>query len=208
MTREETASMLTILKTAYPSFYSKMKARDGELTLDLWATMFRDDPVEIVKFALYKLIEVHNGFPPDIADVKAKVREIITASTGEPTDEELWQVLKKAIEHGIYDAREEFEKLPPVLKRYCGSPSTLRDLASGDTDILNTVTHGQFMKQIGVLRDRQKFEDELPEAVREVTGRLYGRISDNDRYLSDTEINGRRNALCAVLDTDTGGRTK
>lgn len=202
MTREETASMLTLLKTAYPSFYSKMKARDAELTLDLWSAMFRDDPVDIVKFALYKLIEVHNGFPPDIADVKAKVREIVSASTGEPTDEELWLILKKAIEHGIYDAREEFEKLPPVLKRYCGSPSTLRDLASGDTDILNTVTHGQFMKQIGVMRDRQKFEDELPEAVREVTGRLYGIISENDRYLDDAEINSRRNALNASLDAD------
>lgn len=203
MTREETASMLTILKTAYPSFYSKMKARDGELTLELWSEMFRDDPVEIVKFALYKLIEGHNGFPPDIADVKAKVREIISASTGEPTDEELWLILKKAIEKGIYDAKEEFEKLPPVLQRYCGSPETIRELAVGDTDILNTVTHGQFMKQIGTMRERQKFEDELPEAVREVTRRLCGKIPDSNGYLSDREINDRRNALNAALNGDT-----
>lgn len=203
MTREETASMLTILKTAYPSFYSKMKSRDGELTLELWSEMFRDDPVEIVKFALYKLIEGHNGFPPDIADVKSKMREIISASTGEPTDEELWLILKKAIEKGIYDAKEEFEKLPPVLQRYCGSPETIRELATGDTDILNTVTHGQFMKQIGTMRERQKFEDELPEAVREVTRRLCGKIPDANGYLSDREINDRRNALHAALNGDT-----
>lgn len=203
MTREETASMLTILKTAYPSFYSKMKARDGELTLELWSEMFRDDPVEIVKFALYKLIEGHNGFPPDIADVKSKMREIISASTGDPTDEELWIILKKAIEKGIYDAKEEFEKLPPVLQRYCGSPETIRELATGDTDILNTVTHGQFMKQIGTMRERQKFEDELPEAVREVTRRLCGKIPDANGYLSDREINDRRNALNAALNGDT-----
>lgn len=203
MTREETASMLTILKTAYPSFYSKMKSRDGELTLELWSEMFRNDPVEIVKFALYKLIEGHNGFPPDIADVKAKVNEIISASTGDPTDEELWIILKKAIEKGIYDAKEEFEKLPPVLQRYCGSPETIRELATGDTDILNTVTHGQFMKQIGTMRERQKFEDELPEAVREVTRRLCGKIPDANGYLSDREINDRRNALNAALNGDT-----
>lgn len=203
MTREETASMLTILKTAYPSFYSKMKARDGELTLELWSEMFRDDPVEIVKFALYKLIEEHNGFPPDIADVKAKVRKIISASTGDPTDEELWLILKKAIEKGIYDAKEEFEKLPPVLQRYCGSPETIRELAAGDTDILNTVTHGQFMKQIGTMRERQKFEDELPEEVREVTRRLCGKIPDANGYLSDREINDRRNALHASLNGET-----
>lgn len=203
MTREETASMLTILKTAYPSFYSKMKSRDGELTLELWSEMFRNDPVEIVKFALYKLIEEHNGFPPDIADVKAKVREIISASTGEPTDEELWIILKKAIEKGIYDAKEEFEKLPPVLQRYCGSPETIRELAAGDTDILNTVTHGQFMKQIGTMRERQKFEDELPEAVREATRRICGKIPDANGYLSDKEKNDRRNALHAALNGDT-----
>ena len=203
MTREETASMLTILKTAYPSFYSKMKARDGELTLELWSEMFRNDPVEIVKFALYKLIEGHNGFPPDIADVKSKMREIISASTGDPTDEELWLILKKAIEKGIYDAKEEFEKLPPVLQRYCGSPETIRELAAGDTDILNTVTHGQFMKQIGTMRERQKFEDELPDAVRETTRRLCGKIPDANGYLGDREINDRRNALNAALNGDT-----
>lgn len=173
MTRDETASMLTILKIAYPSFYAKMKPKDGLLTLELWSSLFRDDSVEIVKYALHNLIEIHNGFPPDIADVKAKVNEIVTVANKEPTDEELWQILKTAIEHGLYNAKEEFDSLPPVLKKYCGSPSTIRDLAAGNADTLNTVTHGQFMKQIGILKNRQKFEDELPESIREISRRIY-----------------------------------
>ena len=59
------------------------------------------------------------------------------------------------------------------------------------------------MKQIGTMRERQKFEDELPEAVREVTRRLCGKIPDANGYLSDREINDRRNALDAALNGDT-----
>lgn len=199
MTREETAAVLKILKVSYPPFYSKFSKDDMVAVLDLWSEMFAADDIAVVKIALFKLIETHQGYPPDIAALKAKIRELVVAATGEPTDEELWHTLKKAVENSIYDARKEFEKLPRVLQRYVGSPSALRDLATGDTSVLNTVVHGQFLKQIGTMRERQEFADSLPEDVKETVARLYSR-PEAPAALTGNDFNTARNNVLNQLE--------
>jgi uncharacterized protein YcgL (UPF0745 family) len=199
MTREDTASVLKILKVSYPAFYSKFSKDDMVAVLDLWAEMFADDDVRAVKVALFKLIETHQGYPPDIAALKAKIRELVVASTGEPTDEELWQMLRRAVSNGYYGAREEFDRLPRVVQRYLGSPSALRDLAVIDEKTLNTVTKGQFLKQIVSLRERQEFADSLPEGVKEAVVRLY-RKPEDPAMLSGEDYNTARNRVLNQLE--------
>lgn len=203
MTREETTSVLKILKVSYPAFYSKFSKDDMVAVLDLWAEMFADDDVRVVKVALFKLIETHQGYPPDIAALKAKIRELVVASTGEPSDEELWRMLRNAVCNGYYGAKEEFDKLPRVVQRYLGSPSALRDLAQIDVRTLDTVTHGQFLKQIVSLRERQEFADSLPEPVKEAVAKLY-RKPEGPAMLSEGEFNAARNN---VLDQLEGRKT-
>lgn len=198
MTREETSQMLTILKAAYPNFYRNMSPKDAMATLNLWAEMFAEDDVNIVKCSLKTLIGSHSGFPPDIAEVKRHMRMLLQTVTGEPTDEDLWRILRKAVCNGSYGAKEEFERLPPVLQRYCGSPSTLRELAVQDEKTLDTVVHGQFLRQIAAIRERQQYHDSLPDGVRDAVSRLYGRM-DGDRVLTPAEENERRNAVLAAL---------
>jgi hypothetical protein len=36
MTRDDTISMLSLLKAAYPSFYAKMSQRDANGVIELW----------------------------------------------------------------------------------------------------------------------------------------------------------------------------
>lgn len=201
MTREETSQMLTILKAAYPTFYRNMSQKEAMATLNLWAEMFAGDDVTVVKFALHRLIETHTGFPPDIAEVKTHIRMLVLASTGEPTDEELWRMLRRAAANGLYGSSEEFERLPPVLQRYCGSPSALRDMAVMDEKTLDTVSKGQFLKQITVIRERQEYRDSLPDGVRDAVSRLYG-CMEEERVLTASEENERRNAVLDAL----GGR--
>ncbi len=203
MTREETASVLGILRAAYPAFYSKMRASDADNTVNLWAVMFRDDDINIVKAALYKLIETHTGYPPDIAAVKAEIKELVAAATGEPTDEELWIMLKKAVSNGVYGAQSEFKRLPPILQRYLGTPATLREMASGDVETLNTVVHGQFLKQIPRIRDRQQYADSLPEGVKTAILSIYAPIQE-DAQLTEGAVNQRRNEILNQLEARKG----
>lgn len=166
MTRDETLQILALLRASYPAFYSKFQKRELESIASLWAEMFERDDFNITKYALKELIATHTGFPPDIAALKNKIKELVQAATQEPTNEELWQKLKMATSNGYYGAKEEFEKLPPVLQRYLGSANALRELAMVDTDTINTVVHGQFLKQIGVIKEREEYERNMPEEIK------------------------------------------
>lgn len=200
MTRDETYSALRILQAAYPNFYRGMKKPQAEDVINLWSTMFSGEDVSLVQYALYQLIETHNGYPPTIADVKAKIKELVSVATGEPTDEELWVTLRQAICNGLYGSESVFNALPPLLQRYVGTPYRLHDMASGDISTLDTVVHGQFLKQIPVLRKRQEYERDMPpmlmDAIRHSVGLL-----DGGGIITLEEENDRRNEILDLLET-------
>ena len=200
MTREETSACLKILRLAYPTFYSRMRIADMRDTLDLWATIFVDDDPRIVTHAIRDLIQTHTGFPPEIADVKQKIREIVSAVTGAQTDEELWLTLIDATKNGYYGAEEEFQKLPPVVKRWCASPSRLRDLSHVDTEVLNTVVHGQFLKQITAMREQEEYKARLPLELQEYIASSFGRLP-GDETPSPNELNTARNRVLDALES-------
>lgn len=204
MTKAETLQVLSLLRASYPAFYSKFSKGELENIVALWTEMFAEDDFGIVKYALKDLIATHSGYPPDIAALKTKIKEICSAGSNEPTNEELWGMLKKAVSNGIYGAREEFEKLPPVLKRYCGSPSTLTELSYVDSDTFNTVNHGQFLKEIKIIKEREEYAANMPAEVKALIGQTYkpligdGRLSDG--RLTESEFNDRRNYLLDTLE--------
>ena len=196
MTREEVTQMLSLLKVTYPAFYSKMKRDDLILIVDLWSDMFRDDDVNIVIYALKELIATHSGFPPDIAAVKNKMKELCSSATGEATDEELWLLLKRAVSNGIYGAQQEFEKLPRVLQRYLGSPRTLTEFAYIDSDTFNTVNHGQFLKQIKIIKEREEYSLRMPDEVKMLISSTYKPLVETATV---KQIGERRNAILGEL---------
>lgn len=203
MTREETIQILALLRAAYPSFYSKFQKRDLESIAALWSEMFAEDDFGVTKYALKELITTHTGYPPDIAALKAKIAEVTQAATDKPTHEELWLMLKRAASNGYYNARAEFDKLPPVLKRYVGSPATLREYAMIDADTFNTVNHGQFLKQIKVIEQREEYAQKMPDNVKMLIASVYAPL-EAPKQLDDGEVNDKRNKLLDSLDRMKG----
>jgi hypothetical protein len=199
MNKQETTQILALLNAAYPAFYSKMSRMEIDGVIALWAEMFVDDDFGLVKYALKELIATHTGYPPDIAALKTKIAEVTQAATDKPTHEELWQKLKAAASNGYYNARAEFEKLPPVLKRYVGSPATLREYAMIDADTFNTVNHGQFLKQIKVIEDREEYALKMPDNVKMLIASVYQPL-EAPKQLDDGEVNDKRNKLLDSLD--------
>lgn len=203
MNKQETTQILALLNAAYPAFYSKMSRMEIDGVIALWAEMFVDDDFGLVKYALKELIATHTGYPPDIAALKTKIAEVTQAATDKPTHEELWQKLKAAASNGYYNARAEFEKLPPVLKRYVGSPATLREYAMIDADTFNTVNHGQFLKQIKVIEDREEYAQKMPDNVKMLIASVYQPL-EAPKQLDDGEVNDKRNKLLDSLDRMKG----
>lgn len=164
----DTKKLLAILRAAYPAFYSKMRDSESAGIVNVWQSAFSDIPSEYVTIAVQSLIKTHSGYPPDIAAVHTEIKTLLAAATGEPTDEELWLIYKHAVQESGYRENEIYDNLPPILQRYCGTARTLYEHAMMPMDTFNSVIHGQFLKQIPLMRQRQEYRDSLPEGVREM----------------------------------------
>ena len=165
MEKEHIIKVLGTLKTAYPRFYANMNKDEAEETIALWYEMFKNDDPRLVISAVKKLI-TELQFPPTIADVKQAMYKLVDKTE---TDIELWNKFERAVSNSIYHAGEEFKKLPGVVQKFVGSPNQLREYALMDSDVVHSVIKGQFLKQIDILKTRQKEEKMLLPEIREMT---------------------------------------
>ena len=167
MTRDDVIKIMSVLRGAYPHFYRDISKQEAYDTINLWTDMFSNDDASIVAAAVKSLIDGDDkGFPPTIGQVKAKMRLLV--GSDELTEAEVWNLVSKAVKNGLYGAVEEFEKLPPAVKRIVGSPSQLRDWASMDSDTLHSVVASNFQRSYKVVATREKEIAALPDDVKKL----------------------------------------
>lgn len=167
MTRDDVIKIMSVLRGAYPHFYRDISKQEAYDTINLWTDMFSNDDASIVAAAVKSLIDGDDkGFPPTIGQVKEKMRLLV--GSDELTEAEAWNLVSKAVKNGLYGAVEEFEKLPPAVKRIVGSPSQLRDWASMDSDTLQSVVASNFQRSYKVVATREKEIAALPEDVKKL----------------------------------------
>lgn len=167
MTRDDVIKIMSVLRGAYPHFYRDISKQEAYDTINLWTDMFSRDDASIVAAAVKSLIDGDDkGFPPTIGQVKAKMRLLV--GSDELTEAEAWNLVSKAVKNGLYGAVEEFEKLPPAVKRIVGSPSQLRDWASMDSDTLHSVVASYFQRSYKVVATREKEIAALPDDVKKL----------------------------------------
>lgn len=174
MNRQETGIIMDVLATAYPRFYAGQNAPDPERAVALWAEMFAGDDVALVAAAVKSWIEAdEKGFPPSIGQIKGKLRQI-TGEDQELTEAEAWALVSSAVRNGIYEAREEFEKLPPLLRRLVGSPEQIRDWAVMDSATVHGVVASNFQRSYRAISERERAYRQLPKGIREKVRKLSG----------------------------------
>ena len=171
MTHNETLAIMSVLKAAYPNFYKDMKRSEAEGIVSLWAEMFKDEPAEVVALAVKAHIANDSkGFPPHIGAIKAAIVKIKTPNA--MTEIEAWSHVQRALSNGIYGAKEEFEKLPPIVQRLVGSPMQLREWAMMDSDTVNSVVASNFQRSYKVRAVHEKETLALPTDVRHAMEQL------------------------------------
>lgn len=174
MTRQEALAVLTILKTAYPTFYKNYSKEDVNAAVDLWATMFSDEPVSIITEAVKSLICTLK-YPPTIADVKEKIAMIMQSQTQTMTEMEAWQRVKVAISY--YNASENFAELPPILQKIVGSPNVLKEWSQMDIETLNTVVQSNFMRSYKAKASQEREYEKLPQSTKQLIAGLAQKYS-------------------------------
>jgi len=161
MNKTETASILAIMKTAYPTFYKNNEEIADTITL--WAMMFETDSFKTVIEAV-KTLMCTLKFPPTIADVKEKIN-LITQKPIE-TELEAWGKVANAIKDSNYNASERFTELPIVIQKTIGRAEQLREWACMDTDTVNSVIQSNFMRSYKVKVAMDREYSMLPESTK------------------------------------------
>lgn len=189
MTYDETLTIMSVLKAAYPAYYRGMNRQDAEAAVALWAEMFADEPVQIVALAVKSLIATDTkGFPPHIGAVKDSIVKL--KQPNEMTEAEAWALVSNATRNSAYHSQEEYDKLPPVVQRIVGSPMQLREWAMMDTDTLQSVVASNFQRSYKARAAKEREFLALPSEIRQISEQiaagmalpgLPGEVTDQER---------------------------
>lgn len=166
MTLKETGMIMSILSAAYPAFYSKQTPDERQAALKLWSMMFSEDDARIVTAAVQALIvSDEKGFPPHIGAVKARIRKITQPQ--KMTEMEAWALVSKAVSRTEWRHPEkQFNKLPEIIQKTLGAPSTLVEWGKVDEQTFATVIQSNFMRSYRAKAESEKEYAVLPENVK------------------------------------------
>lgn len=171
MTYDETLKIFAVLKANYANFFKNMSRVDAEAQVSLWAEMFADTPYELVGMAVKTYIATDvEGYPPNVGRIK---RELMRLTEKEQmTEQEAVSLIMKATRNGLYGAKEEFEKLPPVLQRLAGSPEQIRAWARMPVDELQTVVASNLMRSYRAIAKKEEEYQALPSSIKNLLGQV------------------------------------
>ena len=161
MTREETIELLMMVQAAFPNY----KPQDKTVAVNTWFLMLADYPYQQVQMALKAYIATDtSGFAPSIGQIIDKMQMI--NSHAEQNEMEAWSLVSKALRNGNYKSREEFEKLPDLVKEAVGSPENIHNWAQADIKSIESVIQSNFIKSYRLVVNRQKEIQKLPKEIK------------------------------------------
>ena len=160
--------IITLLAGNYETIANKSQ-QQRELMLNTWYECLGDLDYKIVLQAVKKTI-IESPYPPTIHEIRKNAVEMINPTT-KRTAIEAWNEAIGMISNGIYMTEEQFNTASPEVKKFFGNVRQVKELAMLDSDTVNTVTKGQFLKQYEILVQRDREEKMLPEPMKEmITG--------------------------------------
>lgn len=157
MTRKEIKNMLRIVEIEYPSAFKGMTENDMVLKLNLWESQFAPYDKDIVLKAFYNCI-AKSEFAPKISSIFEEMNKL---ENGGDEEQALWEQLAKLCERASVVTQEEFEALPEPLKKWLRNLQVLKALGKIDTDIFNSVTRGQFFREIKPIVESEKAKERV-----------------------------------------------
>ena len=174
MNKQETVQVITLLAGNYDSI-AKKDATQKQLMINTWQECLGDLDYRLVLQAVKKTI-IESPYPPTIHDVRKNAVEMINPTT-KRTAIEAWNEAYRMICGGLYMTEEQFKTASPEVRKFFGDVRQVKELAQTDTDTVNTVTKGQFLKQYEVLVQREKEQKLLPQQMQDFTKQLAEKIS-------------------------------
>lgn len=166
MNREQIIQALAILKAAYPHSFQNMTKQEAEALIALWERQFKAEDPAAVSAAIDNLIASRTvGYSPTIGEVKEQIQKL--RKSEQMNDAQAWFLVEKACQRGLYNSREEFEKLPPDVQAAVGGPEQLKAWAMMDAETVNSVVASNFRKTYRTVQQRETERAMMPPSVQE-----------------------------------------
>lgn len=164
MNISETAKILYVMKATYPRYYSNLSPSEIATMAEAWHMMLEEYDYNAVAASLkaYALGD-SSGFPPTPGQL---VENLAKARTEHEDAVSAWQKVRKALRNGNYGAEDEYEKLPPMVRKALGGASTIRAWSNVPSETLESVQMSQFIKAYNSVCAREKEDRKIPDAVK------------------------------------------
>lgn len=175
MTIKETAGILALLREYYPR---DIASTDFQAKVKAWHLVLVDYPFEAVKAAIVAFAAKDTrGFMPAPGQIVAELHQFDRRD--EMTAQEAWAIVDKAV-RGLnqFEVEKAFNKLPALCQKAVGSPSVLREWASGSSEeAYITVIYSQFIKAYNIYQQRERDMAAIPADIRAMLGAVADRMA-------------------------------
>ena len=178
MNKVETMGIMAVLKEAYPMYYRDKSKTELNAAVNLWAEMFADDDINLVKAAVKTYIANDTkGFPPVIGQIKSALYKLTHSE--QMSEVAAWGLVSKALKNGFYNAEQEFEKLPPVVQKAIGSADRLRDWSQVDVQAVQSVISSNFMRSYKAKLQVEQEYQQLPSDIKQLIDGVGSELNGN-----------------------------
>lgn len=161
MTREETVKIIRIMSDCYPNY----KPSNLSETVDVWNMMLDEYSYNQVSIALKAyVVSDTSGFAPSVGEIVAKIQ--LVSQPQELDGMAAWGLVSKALRNGTYGAVEEFNKLPPLVRRAVGMPDNLKNWATSDYQTIETVIQSNFLRTYETIVKRANEINRMPDNIK------------------------------------------
>lgn len=165
MTRQEIAKMFYMIKAAYPNTFGEYGQTEINNYIDAWCMVFADIPADQAYAGLKTYLSTETkGFPPSPGQIMDCVHKLNPDKI--PNEMEAWSLVDKAVRNSNYNAEEEFEKLPQIVRRAIRNPARLREWAQMDEADYQTVEQSNFLRTYRAEVERERTTMRIPHDIR------------------------------------------
>lgn len=167
MTQKEAAKIVDVLMFNYPDTLRNNSEEALVTYIENWHFFFKDDSYAEVLAAVQKIISSsQEHFAPNIGMIREQMRKN-REPMGGLSEQEAWELVKRALRNGFYGYKEEFAKLPPTVQRCVGSENMIREWAAMESETLDSVVASNFMRSFRAIRQSAEEDARTPDAIRE-----------------------------------------
>lgn len=158
------AKILTLLQAEYPNSFSNMDTRTMALKKTLWESEFQNDDLTLVYAAVRLLMKERREFAPNIGHIRDKMR--LLREPEELSEAQAWAMVSKACQNSLYNAKREFDNLPPEVQQAVGAPEQLKAWAAMEEETVQSVVASNFRRSFRTQQSRNRELSMLPPDIR------------------------------------------